>query len=51
MFYHYQVDSSYGAGDYQGALRNSNIAKWLNVSSIICGIVIFFIFAIVIFGS
>ncbi|XP_078355071.1 trafficking regulator of GLUT4 1-like [Oculina patagonica] len=34
------VDSAYDAGDYDGALRNSNIAKWLNVVSIIGGIVL-----------
>ncbi|XP_078360224.1 uncharacterized protein LOC144644577 isoform X4 [Oculina patagonica] len=34
------VDSAYDAGDYSGALRNSNIAKWLNVVSIIGGIVL-----------
>ena len=35
-----QVDSSYDAGDYAGALRNANIARWLNLASIICGIVL-----------
>jgi len=34
------VDSSYDAGDYDGALRNSNIAKWLNLASILCGIIL-----------
>jgi len=39
------VDSSYDAGDYDGALRNSNISKWLNIASILCGIVIIIIIA------
>ncbi|XP_078360212.1 transmembrane protein 233-like [Oculina patagonica] len=37
------VDSSYDAGDFDGALRNANIAKWLNVASIVCGIVLIII--------
>lgn len=32
------VDSSYNAGDYEGARRNSNIAKWLNVAAILSGV-------------
>jgi len=40
-----QVDSSYDAGDYDGALRNSNIAKWLNLASILCGIILIIILA------
>lgn len=36
----YQVGTSYDAGDYDGALRNSNIAKWLNLISFLCGIII-----------
>jgi len=32
------VDSAYASGDYEGARRNSNIAKWLNVAAILCGI-------------
>jgi len=42
-----QVESSYDAGDYDGALRNSNISKWLNIASIFCGIV----FIIIIFAT
>jgi len=37
-FFDYQVDSAYANGDYEGARRNSNIAKWLNVAAILCGI-------------
>ena len=37
--------SAYDAGDYDGALRNSNIAKCLNVASILCGIVFIIILA------
>lgn len=40
FFFHPQVDSSYDARDYEGALRNANIAKWLNLVSILCGIIL-----------
>lgn len=40
IVYSCMVDSSYGAGDYAASVRNSNIAKWLNVASILCGIII-----------
>ena len=33
-----QVESAYDQGDYEGARRNSNIAKWINIVSIILGI-------------
>lgn len=32
------VDSAYDGGDYEGARRNSRIALWLNVASILCGV-------------
>ncbi|KAL9985192.1 hypothetical protein ACROYT_G007562 [Oculina patagonica] len=40
------VDSSYDSGDYDGALRNSNIAKWLNLASLLCGIILIIILSI-----
>lgn len=40
-FVYLKVDSSYAAGDYDGALRNSNIARWLNIASIIFGLIIY----------
>ena len=47
MFYvlSHQVDNAYAAGDYDGAWRSSNIAKWLNVAAIICGIIVIVILA------
>ena len=32
------MDSAYNGGDYEGARRNSRIALWLNVASILCGV-------------
>mmetsp|Transcript_76740 Transcript_76740/g.120891 ORF Transcript_76740/g.120891 Transcript_76740/m.120891 type:complete len:171 (+) Transcript_76740:154-666(+) len=32
------VDSAYDGGDYEGARRNSRIAMWLNIASILCGV-------------
>ena len=32
---HWQVDSAYDRGDYERARRKSNIAKWLNIVSIL----------------
>ena len=43
FFCRHQVDSSHNAGDYDGALRNATIAKWLNVASIVCGIIIYIV--------
>lgn len=42
-FVYLKVDSSYAAGDYDGALRNSNIARWLNIASIIFGLIIYIV--------
>ncbi|KAM7449731.1 hypothetical protein ABFA07_002399 [Porites harrisoni] len=41
------VDSSYNAGDYQRALSRSNTAKWLNIVSIICGVILIAVIAFV----
>ena len=40
IFFHvpFQVNESLKRGDHQGAVRNSNIAKWLNVLAIISGL-------------
>lgn len=34
------VDSAYNRGDYEEARRNSNIAKWLNIVSIVLGFIL-----------
>jgi len=40
------VDSSYDSGDYENAKRYSNIAKWLSILSIICGIILIVILVV-----
>ena len=45
FFFLHQSDSAYNAGDRDGALRNATIAKWLNVASIVCGIIIIIVLA------
>jgi len=44
--FHYQVDSSYDSGDYENAKRYSNIAKWLSILSIICGVILIVILVV-----
>lgn len=36
----FQVDSSYDVGDYEAAKQHSKVAKWLNILSIVGGLVI-----------
>ena len=51
-YYHYyfQVDSAYDGGDYEGARRNSRIAMWLNISSLLCGVGLF-VFIVIYFAT
>lgn len=38
IVYSTQVNTAYDRGDYEGARRNSNIAMWINIISILLGI-------------
>jgi len=42
------VDSSYDSGDYENAKKYSNIAKWLNIVSVICGVIVIVVVIIVV---
>ena len=51
FFLHFQVDSSYDSGDYENAKKYSNIAKWLNIVSAICGVIVIVVVIIVVSAS
>ena len=48
VFCHFQVDSSYDLGDYENTKKYSNIAKWLNIVSVICGVLVIVVVIIVV---
>jgi len=48
MVFSCMVDSSYDSGDYENAKKYSNIAKWLNIVSVICGVIVIVVVIIVV---
>ena len=48
VFCQFLVDSSYDSGDYENAKKYSNIAKWLNIVSAICGVIVIVVVIIVV---